>query len=211
MKARVWLIISSFDLSFSSRCLIWLLSMASDFITRSSHIDLKNLNSLSNNFLMYSCKYSCKFWFWCTPLSHPWLSKSANSCFLLLIFSLIISVIVLSWRYSLVKSLELNFEWFHYVYLFVSATLMFLFKVCRDNENALIEYLDLRGCYCAVVKAVVVSLIIEWICMIAVALLPFILSNTNRNMFLWCCSGGNIYIPCLALGNHFCFCNCMIQ
>ena len=55
-KARVWLIISSFDLSSSCRCLIWLLSEVFDFTTKSSHPVYKNLVSLPNNFLMSSCK-----------------------------------------------------------------------------------------------------------------------------------------------------------
>ena len=61
-KVRLRLIISSFDLTSFCRCLIWLLSLAFDFTTKSYHLDLKNLNSLSNNLLMSSCKlYSILF------------------------------------------------------------------------------------------------------------------------------------------------------
>ena len=55
-----WIIIK--NLAHTCHRMIWLMSVAFDFTTKTSHFDFKNLKSLSNNSLMSSCKL-CKILF----------------------------------------------------------------------------------------------------------------------------------------------------
>ena len=66
-KVNVWFIILSLDFIFtlrffSCKCFICSLNPVFDFANKSSHFNLKILNSLSKNYLMPPCKF-CKIFF----------------------------------------------------------------------------------------------------------------------------------------------------